>query len=188
MPRTPSANSTSRLVPRSRIFQRDHGNDVHAPSTAHRFLLRLSRNLDTLGFARVNKNEGWEEGKERRDQKFAGIRANDSTRRVHRRFNDFHFHTVLTYLWLAGRHSIRRKNERNPALDIDFLSESLILLVFRKGAEESSLASWKRFSIVGRNEQRNSITELSVSPAFLSNSLRLNIIVSCIYTYTYIYI
>lgn len=62
MPRTPSANSTSRLVPRSRIFQRDHGNDVHAPSTPHRFLLRLSRNLDTLGFARVNKNEGCKGG------------------------------------------------------------------------------------------------------------------------------
>lgn len=30
--------------------------------TPHRFLLRLSRNLDTLGFARVNKNEGCKGG------------------------------------------------------------------------------------------------------------------------------
>lgn len=57
----------------------------YAPPRRHGFLLRLSRNLDTLGFAQVNANEP-AVGKNSPDQ------ANDSDQQGSRkRFNDFQF-------------------------------------------------------------------------------------------------
>lgn len=51
------------------------------------------------------------------------------------RFSFSRFHVR----WLTGRHSIRRKNERSPVLDIDFPSQSWILLASCSGREEKNL-------------------------------------------------
>lgn len=110
-------------------------------------------------------------------------RANDS--KVQRFFFPFHDFTNNDGIGRPSLYPIE-KTKGVPPLDIDFLSESWILLVFRKGGEESSL--WQRmetnFPSLGGTEQRNSITESSVSPAFPSNSLRFNVL-SRIYTYIY---
>lgn len=112
-------------------------------------------------------------------------RANDS--KVQRFFFPFHDFTNNDGIGRPSLYPIE-KTKGVPPLDIDFLSESWILLVFRKGGEESSL--WQRmetnFPSLGGTEQRNSITESSVSPAFPSNSLRFNVL-SRIYTYIYIW-
>lgn len=108
--------------------------------TPHRFLLRLSRNLDTLGFARVNKNEGCKGGGGERGgiRNSRGTRANGSGGRVQKSSTIFVFTVRLrTVRSSAVTPSIHGKNERSPVLGIDFLSQSWIArVVFPWGGRE----------------------------------------------------
>lgn len=130
--------------------------------TPHRFLLRLSRNLDTLGFARVNKNEGCKGGGgwTGRDQKFAGDSGQWLGRARSKKFNDFRFHGSTTYRSFVRRHSIhpwkkRKESRAGYRLSVTILDCSRRVSVGRKGGgEESSLASWKRIFHSGRRTNK----------------------------------
>lgn len=115
-----------------------------------------------------------------RDQKFAGDSGQWLGRSAFKKVQRFSFSRFDYVPWFVRRHSIhpwkkRKESRAGYRLSVTILDCSRRVSVGRKGGgEESSLASWKRIFHSG-DEQRNSITELSVSPAFLSNNFRLNV-------------
>ena len=158
VPRTRSANSTSRLVPRSRIFQRAQANTIRSVVDAHGLSSYDYRGiLDTLD-ARARECEWTGLPVER-----STGQAND-TRVGSRKFNDFHFRRGGLAFLAGGNRSrpaanlsketegTKRREEKKKrktrstkdwGIHIDFLSKWWIARVAPPSRRNFFLTSWK---------------------------------------------